>query len=672
VHVSEHTESGTAKHFASPIGREEIQAVGNVYGDIGTSPIYTLMLIFTLLPATHDNVLGVISAIIWALILLITIKYMMLVLRADRNGEGGVFALLRLINQSKACRLGAVVVLSVGLTNLLKLGAGLLYGDAAITPAISVLSAVEGLSGVHPMFQEGGKIVLGSTLVILLLLFSVQKYGTAKISGGGGVVMLLFFGVIGVLGFNQIFDQPAILLALNPAYAIQFFAHMPWGLCLITIGFIMLAFTGGEATYADLSHFNRRSIQRAWLFVVFPALLLNYLGQGAYLLQHPQFHQGSNVFFAITPSGHTQRVLMVLLTTLATVIASQALITGAYALTTQAISLKLLPRLRVQYTNAEHEGQTYLPFVNWLLFFTCVFLVLGFKTSSNLAGAYGLAVSGVMLITSLAMILVSHEHPNLHWPWWLSIGVFGGFALIDGVVFTANSLKFLQGGYIPVTVGLALFAMMQIWNIGRRLIALAQETVKTLSVRDYLGLVAKRQHHSGAVRVHLVSSPYSRKGLQTDQVPYPMIENITNRSVPPEFELLVCVVNAPLPRVNERTRLHFEMLSSEGKAGYPKVVAVTVTYGWMEIPNLEREFEVLQKSICTKAKTGTWQIVADRVGIAPSPCLNAYSYLVVSIFLVMRRLTPTLFDSFNLGEAGKRVSITRHLHRATSLNSVSS
>jgi KUP system potassium uptake protein len=470
-----------------------VQACGVVYGDIGTSPLYTLREIFFgadtfgHVPLTPDNIRGAVSLIFWALLLLITIKYVLFVLYADNHGEGGVFALLGLLQG--ATYLGAGVV-----TGMLILSAGLLFGDGLITPAISILSAVEGLEYLTHQFSP---YVMWLSAGIVVALFAVQRKGTAKVGLWFGWCVLLWLFSIGMVGVFQVWRHPEILLAVNPWYGLRFLNTLGWQTSLVVLGFVMLAVTGGEAMYADMGHFGRLPIQAGWLGVACPCLLLNYFGQGAYLIGQladgVALGTGLHVFYAtfndVVP-GTGPLLLMVGLATTATIIASQALISGAYSLTAQAIAMGYGGRMAITHTSEEHEGQIYIRTLTWLLCAGCLALIFTFRSSSNLAAAYGLAVSGVMLSTSIAMTAVAVV--RWHWSAASAALLFGMFAGLEGTFLVANSLKFLDGGFVPLLIGIGLFVAMSNYRWGRMGL-LARAYAAYAATRDMRWLLALKQ-----------------------------------------------------------------------------------------------------------------------------------------------------------------------------------
>jgi KUP system potassium uptake protein len=455
-------------------------AIGVVYGDIGTSPLYALQ---ECLSGKHgvepkpENVLGVVSLILWSITLVVTIKYLLFLMRADNQGEGGIMALLALVPEKlqnpAPGKVGWVALLAVA-------GAALLYGDGIITPAISVLSAVEGLGvATHKM----DPLIVPITVGILIALFAVQRSGTGGLGRLFGPLMVIWFVTIAVLGVRQIVARTGILWALNPVEGARFFAHTKWHGFRV-LGSVVLAVTGGEALYADMGHFGRGPIRAAWLALIFPALFLCYLGQGALVLGAPA--QAARPFYAMVPDG-PWIYPMVALAAVATVIASQALISGVFSLTHQGIRLGYFPRLTVRHTSGEHEGQIYVPLMNWFLAISCIALVLVFRESSRLAAAYGLAVSGTMLITSVVFFVVTHYH--WRWPLWKAGGLLAIFLAVDIPFVVANSLKFIDGGYLPFFVGVVFVIVMVVWRIGRSLVAdyfasTAEPTAEFLATLD--------------------------------------------------------------------------------------------------------------------------------------------------------------------------------------------
>jgi KUP system potassium uptake protein len=455
-----------------------IAALGVVFGDIGTSQIYTLKECFSPhslhhIDPTHAHLLGVVSLVLWSLLLLVCVKYLIFILRADNKGEGGVLSLMALASHgmSETSKRRVVIVL-LGL-----FGAALLFGDGIITPAISVLSAVEGLKdggvlGAAPVDALEAEtwnhhmqwLIMGITIVILIVLFSVQFFGTAKVGRFFGPITGLWFVSLGALGVSQLIRGPEILAAFNPWYGWHFLTtggHAGF----VILGSVFLAVTGGEALYADMGHFGRKTIQRGWLFVAFPGLTLNYFGQGALLLRNPAAIEKSP-FYLLAPSW--MLLPLVILATCATVIASQAVISGAFSITRQAVQLGYLPRLEVRHTSSDEIGQIYVPLVNWILLLATIALVLTFRTSSNLAGAYGIAVSMTMVITTTLTFFVARQVWRMNK--YLAVGMIGFFTLIDLAFFSANLMKLFHGGYVPLIIGGVIFVFMATWKKGRYLL----------------------------------------------------------------------------------------------------------------------------------------------------------------------------------------------------------
>lgn len=462
----EHTDPQGAYLAALALG-----ALGVVYGDIGTSPLYAMRESFHGMVVNRTNVLGILSLIVWALILVVTVKYVMLILRADNHGEGGMLALTSKVQQSKASKQKWFpLLMTLGL-----FGTALLYGDGMITPAISVLSAVEGLEVAYPELHP---FILPITITILTGLFFVQSGGTAQVGKVFGPITLVWFATLAALGLYQVVQGPEVLVAFSPHFALQFLTEN--GLKgFLVLGSVFLVATGGEALYADMGHFGRKPIRIAWFWIVFPALLMNYFGQGSLLLRNAK--AAHNPFFQMMPPS--MLVAVVLLATAATVIASQALISGAYSLTMQAIRLNYLPRLPVKHTSATERGQIYVSTINWVLWGACILLVLGFRTSSNLAAAYGVGVNLDMLIaTTMFFVLVLYEW---NWPFWKASLVCGSFLIFETCFLIANSAKVVHGGWFPLVVGGLVFTLMTTWKAGRLVLGQMLQQ-RTLPLKELL------------------------------------------------------------------------------------------------------------------------------------------------------------------------------------------
>ena len=518
-------------------------AIGVVYGDIGTSVLYSIKVVFGSghVPFTPDNVYGILSIFFWTLTVIVSIKYVTLVLRADNNGEGGLIAMLALASnavQDKP-RLRRVLLL-VGI-----FGTSLFYGDGVITPAISVLSAVEGLEVVSPAFATG---VVPITLVILFGLFALQKQGTAGIGRFFGPITIVWFVVIALLGVSQIVTHPGILKALSPHYALLFMWANP-GVTFIILGAVVLCVTGAEALYADLGHFGKKPIRLAWFSVVMPCLVLNYFGQGALLLNNPAAVQ--NPFYLMAPDWAL--LPLVGLATMATVIASQALITGAFSVTKQAIQMGYLPRLRIQHTSVRDTGQIYLPFVNWSLFITIVLAVVMFRSSSNLAAAYGIAVTMDMLITTILTFYVIRY--GWKYPLSLCIAATGVFFVVDFAFFASNLMKLFAGGWFPLLIGGAVFTLMITWKEGRRILneKLRADAIDLPSFLDAVFVNPPLRVEGTAV--FLTAEP----GI----VPNAMLHNLKHNKVLHQQNLFVTVRNHEVPWIGVSKRLEVESLGHD-------------------------------------------------------------------------------------------------------------
>jgi KUP system potassium uptake protein len=535
-------------------------SIGVVYGDIGTSPLYAIKESLTAAKGTGQlspaMIFGVLSLMLWTLIIIVTLKYIIVMLRADNNGEGGTLSLMALAERALGTSKVAVPVLGM-------IGAALFYGDAMITPAISVLSAVEGLNLVTPAFEH---FVLPISLAILIGLFSIQSTGTAKVAAWFGPIIVVWFAVLAFGGMVNILKYPSIIGAFNPIHGLSFLAdHGAAG--LIALGAVFLAVTGAEALYADMGHFGRDPIRTAWLGLVFPALVLNYLGQGALLLGRPEALE--NPFFLLYPSWAL--LPMVGLATVATIIASQAVITGAYSMTQQAIQLGLLPRLVIHRTSETEKGQIYVPAVNWLLLAAVLFLTATFKSSTALASAYGIAVTGTMVVTVLLAAVVARHV----WKWsvWKTALVMVPFLAIDLVFLGANLLKIAEGGWLPLVVGGTLLVAMLTW---RRGLALLGEVAKSqdLSLVDHLPMLQKR----GIQRVQGTAIFLTR---HPDSVPTALMHNIKHNKIMHSRNIIVCLDTADIPRVDEAERGKAVKISDG-------LWVVRLNFGFMEEPDVPR------------------------------------------------------------------------------------
>ncbi len=538
-------------------------ALGVVFGDIGTSPLYAFRLCFTgpgAIEASHDNILGILSLIVWALIVVIGVKYMVFVLRADNKGEGGMLALMSLAQPERrdGAASGMTLVLFLGL-----FGTALLYSDGILTPAVSVMGAVEGLSVLHEGFEA---YIPWVTAVLIFWLFFVQRFGTAKLGRAFGPILIVWFLTIAVLGVTAIAHEPRVLAAVNPAYAVSMFLHQPWQ-TFVVLGSVFLVVTGGEALYADMGHFGRRAIRLDWFFIVFPALVLNYLGQGAKVLQDPSAME--NPFYALAPRWAL--VPLIVLATCAASIASQAVIAGAFSLTRQAVLLGFLPRLRIIHTSSQTIGQIYVPAVNWALCFTTLLLVAGFRSSDSLAGAYGLAVTTDMLFTTLLLFLVAHGK----WGWRLrtALLVCGSFLVFDLGFFGANALKILHGGWFPLVIALTMFIVMATWRQGRAIL-LQRLGEDVMSLEDFLANITHGEHQPVRVPGAAVFMTANVRGT-----PRALGHNIRHNKVIHERVAVLTVQTADEPYVPRSERVK---VSDLGR-GFFRVVA---RYGFMESPSI--------------------------------------------------------------------------------------
>jgi KUP system potassium uptake protein len=544
-------------------------SIGVVYGDIGTSPLYALR--EALIAAGghsaagigQEAVLGVLSLILWALIVVVTMKYVLILLRADNNGEGGTLALMALAQRAVGSSSSVIIMLGV-------ISGALFYGDAVITPALSVLSAIEGIKLVTSAFDA---YVVPITIVILIALFAVQSRGTARVASLFGPVMCVWFAVIAIAALPHIARHPEVLFALNPVHAVSFMLHH--GIIgFVTLGAVFLAVTGAEALYADLGHFGKRPIQTAWLYIVLPSLAINYLGQGALVIGDPTALE--NPFFLMFPDWAL--LPMVCLATVATVIASQAVITGAYSLTQQAIQLGLLPRFEIRHTSESHSGQIYIPRVNMLLLVSVVLLVLLFKSSSSLASAYGISVTGTMVVTAMMGFVVIWRV----WKWspFAAAALIVPFLLLDLTFFAANLLKVFEGGWVPLLIAGLIIILMYTWRRGSRLLFEKSRKLE-FPLTELVAMLEKRppQRVSGTA-VFLTSDPQS--------APTALMHSLKHYKVLHEKNVILTIETAPTPRIDPAERVRFEEVS----ATFSKV---TLRFGFMESPNVPKALAIARK-----------------------------------------------------------------------------
>jgi KUP system potassium uptake protein len=590
-----------------------IGSVGVVYGDIGTSPLYAFREAVTAASAggsvTREAVLGVLSLILWALIVVVTLKYVLILLRADNKGEGGTLALMALAQRALGKSAGAVVLCGI-------ISAALFYGDAMITPALSVLSAIEGLKLATPAFDP---YIVPLTVVILVALFAVQSRGTAKVAAFFGPVTALWFIAIAIPGIGFVAGNPEVLLAFNPVYAVQFLAgHGVIG--LITLGAVFLAVTGAEALYADLGHFGKRPIQVAWVGLVLPSLAINYLGQGALVLADPKAIE--NPFFLLYPSWAL--LPMVVLATVATVIASQAVITGAYSISQQAIQLGLLPRLEIRHTSQEHYGQIFMPRVNFFLLVGVLFLVLMFRSSSALASAYGIAVTGTMVVTGIMAFVVVWKV----WQWspLAAAALMLPFLLIDLTFLGANLLKVHDGGWVPLVLAAAVMVVMYTWRHGSRLL-FEKTRRQEISLDHLVGMLEKKPPtRVPGTAVFLTSTP--------DAAPTALMHSLKHYKVLHEQNVILTIETADTPRVHSSERVRMERVGETFSR-------VTLRFGFMETPNVPKALAIARKH--------GWQ----------------FDIMATSFFLSRRSLKPSAQSGMPLWQDHLFIMLTRIANDAT-------
>lgn len=544
-------------------------AIGVVYGDIGTSPLYAIQATFTgphPLPVVEANILGVLSVMFWTIMLLVSFKYVTIVLRADNNGEGGSMALLALVGDlTKQHPKTKWFVTALGV-----FAAALFFGDSMITPAISVLSAVEGLDLVSHQFKS---YILPITVLILTGLFYIQKRGTGMVGMAFGPIMVLWFGSLAVSGVISIAQTPQILSSLNPVYAFRFLSTDPW-VSFLALGAIVLVITGGEALYADMGHFGKFPIRLAWFVLVLPALMLNYLGQGALLLHDPRAI--ANPFYLLAPAWTL--VPMVLLATAATIIASQAVISGAYSIANQSVQMGFLPRMEIRQTSDRAQGQIYVPFTNWILYLAVVFLVFAFQSSNNLAAAYGIAVTGTMTITTMLIAFVI----VMQWRWSLLIAIplIAILLIVDMTYFAANALKIPQGGWFPLGVAMISYTVLTTWKRGRELL-FAEVARQSVPMQTILGSMDDVPRISGTA-VFLIP--------EGDGAPSAMLHNLKHNHVLHERNILLTVVVEDKPYVTRGNRY---LIKDLGKNFY----RVKLFYGFMQTPDIPFALELCGSQI---------------------------------------------------------------------------
>lgn len=608
-------------------------ALGVVYGDIGTSVLYAIKEVFGggHVPFTPDNVLGILSLFIWTMTLIVSLKYVTLVLRADNHGEGGLVAMLALASSAvrdKPKVRSVLIVVGV-------FGTALFYGDGVITPAISVLSAVEGLEVLN---EDLHRWIIPLTLIILFALFWVQKRGTGGIGKYFGPITLVWFGVLALLGISQIVQHPTVLWALWPGYAAQFVQAAP-GLSFVLLGALILCVTGAEALYADMGHFGRKPIRIAWFGLVMPALMLNYLGQGALLLEHPDAIE--NPFYRMAPEALL--LPLVILATVATVIASQALISGAFSVTKQVIQLGFLPRLRIQHTSAKDTGQVYIGFVNWALFVAIVLAVLMFKSSGNLAAAYGVAVATDMLITTVLTFFVIRF--AWRYPLWLCVAATGFFFVIDALFFASNLLKLGDGGWFPLVIGAAIFLVMTTWYRGRELLAQRhrEDGIDLQSFLDAVFLAPPVRVEGTAVFLN----------ADSDTVPPALLHNLKHNKVLHQQNLFVNVRNHEVPWISLTQRVQAEPMGND-------CWRVTLNYGFKNNPDVPKALADV-KGLAHPLNAMQTSYFLSRDTVMPTMGGNL-AYWREKLFSQMHRNATAAADFLNLPnnavvEMGSKISL---------------
>lgn len=595
-----------------------LSALGIVFGDIGTSPLYAMKECFFGkhgMEVNEINVFGVLSLIFWSLIFVISIKYLLIVMRADNKGEGGIMALMELVLPKKKGN-NYLSILTMGL-----FGAALLYGDGIITPAISVLSAMEGLNIATPLFEP---YVIPITVVILFFLFFFQKKGTAGVGKIFGPIILIWFVVLGILGISAILKNATILKSLNPIYAIDFFQLHGFAGILV-LGAVFLVVTGGEALYADMGHFGRKPIRLGWFFVVLPCLVLNYMGQGALILQNPTLAE--NPFYYLAPNWALYP--LVILSAMATIIASQAVITGAFSLTHQAIQLGYLPRFNVIHTSAKEKGQIYIPQINWILFIATTALVFSFKSSSNLAAAYGVAVTTTMVITT---ILAFNAMTKLwKWNFGISLAITAIFITVDLSFFYANIIKVPDGGWFPLVVGILIYIMMTTWYKGRRLLRI-QLTKLTDPIDKFLGYYKKNVSHVvPGTAFFLTANP--------NGTPPTLINNIKYNKVIHEQVIIMNIKISSVPYVDLKENLKLKKLNEN-------IFQVIALYGYMTQPDIPTLVKLLNElKVIANIDDITYFLGKETIVITKDTGMNPWRE---TLFDFMSRNSERITTYFNL------------------------
>ena len=633
-----------------------LAALGVVYGDIGTSPLYAVNDIFfghSPIALSQDAALGSTSLILWAITIVVTIKYVWFVLQADHHGEGGVFALLALLQEKG----GKALII---MTPVLILAAGLLYGDGLITPAISVLGAIEGIRLAAPNL---GPYIVTIAVVIITGLFAFQSRGTERVGRLFGPVVLVWFAAIAVVGSVQIALHPQILAAWNPLYAIRFLMSDGGSHALGVMGSVILVVTGGEALYADMGHFGKKPIRAAWLKAVYPALIVNYLGQGAYIYGGEPVRAG-NIFYSLVPDWGL--IPMIVIATAAAIIASQALITGAYSLTQQAIALGLFPRFQIVHTSGDNEGQIYLPFINRCLWAGCILLVIGFQESVRLAAAYGLAVAGVMLATSIAMMVISHQRWG--WPQWRSALVFLPLAAIDVLFLAANSLKFFDGGWVPLVIGGLLFIIMTTWYWGRQQLAdsYRRYSSESMTVQELIHQKAQDGEVPQLPRSIVFMASRSVDEV-TDRVPTLLQLFFDRFGALPKHVIFLTVRQEHVPFVRPAERYRLITFDTDGRHG--TVMSVQASYGYMERPEVRKDLSALKgyRRVKMPGDPRRWLVLAGQENVLVSEDQTFLYRMRMALFRVTLRNSAPAWQYFGFGADSGVTTETIHVRPRSTL-----
>lgn len=603
-----------------------LAALGVVYGDIGTSPLYAMATCFSAehhLAPTPANVLGILSLITWALLIVVSLKYVLFMLRADNNGEGGILALMALaLRNSNRKRGQASIFIFLGIA-----GAALFYGDGIITPAVSVLSAVDGLKLLSPSF---GPYVIPLTLVIIVALFAVQQQGTASVGKFFGPIMVLWFVCLGVLGVGGIIKDPSVLRAISPSYAIAFFAAQPM-IAFLSLGAVVLVVTGGEAAYADMGHFGRKPIQLGWFAMVLPALLLNYYGQGALILHRPEVNQQS--FFMLTPPSLL--LPMVILATAATVIASQALISGVFSITRQAIQLGYMPRMDIEHTSSQEIGQIYIPGVNWALCVAVLLLVLGFQSVERLTAAYGFAICGIMVMTT-SISFIAFKKAGGAGKTWSIRAMLSVFLVIDLALLFANFPKIPGGGWVPLAIGLVMLGLMFTWKRGRRQLFHRIHDGELPLEMFVQSIEASPPHRVEGTAIFMTGS--------ANTTPHALLHNLKHNKVLHEQVIFLTIQSTDIPKVADVDRLKVTRLS-------PSFWQIIATYGFTEDPAVPQVLSLAERDhglVCDEMTTSYFlsreTIICERA--KPTP--KAMSWVQTKVFTWMQRNAQRPTDFFKI------------------------